>query len=121
MTIKRFSFATGQTETVEEDAPSFPVPTSVPDSIQRLQARIILGRSTLANGVLTIHASRQAGSLLVAVEAITAQIGGETADAWANLIVLRRNSPMLAGLAQALGLTSDHLDTLFIAGAQVAL
>lgn len=118
--LTTYDIATGQV-TVDESYTPQSLPVSVPSGVQRGQARHILGRSTLSNGVLTIHAGWQSPSLLTAVDALCAAAGGETADIWQNLVILRRDSPTLAVLAQALGLTSAHLDTLFIAAAQVAL
>lgn len=109
-------------ETLDDSwTPPAPGPTPVPASVRRLQAKIILGRSVLSGGVLTIYATAQAGSLLTAANAIVGAAGGEVLLAWTEGTDFFRASPNMTGIGAALGLTSAQLDTLFIAAAQVAL
>lgn len=96
-------------------------PPPVPAAVRRLQAKIVLGRSTLSGGVLTIHATAQTGSLLTAANAIVRAAGGEVLLAWTEGTDFFRASPNMVGIGAALGLTPVQLDTLFIAAAQVAL
>ena len=101
--------------------PPAPGPPRVPAAIRRLQAKVILGRSTLVGGVLTIYATPQTGSLLAAANTAVAAAGGEIALTWTEGTDFYRASPNIVALGTALGLTSAQLDTLFIAAAQVAL
>jgi len=60
----------------------------------------------------------QAGHL-PAVEDVVAQADAITQLAWAEAVELRRNSPMIAGLAGAVGFSDTELDDLFRAAAQI--
>ncbi len=62
----------------------------------------------------------QAGKL-AAVEAAVAASGDEMVRlAWSESIHFPRNSPTIAALASAIGLTADDLDALFIAASQIS-
>jgi hypothetical protein len=92
--------------TISEDdslAPSPPVPPDpVPDSVSMRQARLAL----LGAG------------LLDAVEATIAAMEGAEGKAaqieWEYATEVRRDSPLVAGLTAALGLTEEQLDSLFL-------
>lgn len=77
---------------------------SVPASVTRFQARAALH---LAN-------------LLPSVDAAIAASGNAIAQlAWADAQVFERNSPTIAAMAGALGLTSEQIDALFVSAAQI--
>jgi hypothetical protein len=57
--------------------------------------------------------------LLSQVEAIVASADAATRIAWDNASVIERNSPTVAALSAALGLTSAQLDALFTAAAAI--
>jgi len=85
-------------------APVKPAPAVVvPDKVSRFQARAAL---------------MQAG-LLDQAEAAVAQAGPLAQLAWADAVEFRRTSPTINALAPALGLTSQQIDALFIAAAQI--
>lgn len=81
-----------------------PPPSAVPQVISRFQARAAL---------------LQAGLL----DAVTAQIEASPDPmarlAWAEAVEFKRSSPLLNGLADALGLTSEQVDDLFRQGARI--
>ena len=74
-----------------------PATPPVPQSVHPLQIR---------------KALRGAG-LMASVKAILAQSSDEVNEAWEYASVITRDNPMLLGAAQALGLTSEQVDTLF--------
>ncbi|MGZ5053313.1 MAG: hypothetical protein ACXWAT_00060 [Methylobacter sp.] len=78
-------------------------PVIVPQSVSRFQA---------------LAALTNAGLYTAAQNAVTSA-GGLTLLAWNNAISFERNSPTIASLATALGLTSAQLDALFIAAAKI--
>lgn len=80
-----------------------PQPALVPSSISPAQARLAL----LGAG------------LLQQVEAAVAAADLVTQIAWSQATSIERDSPTVAGLSAALGLTSAQLDALFIAGASI--
>lgn len=82
-----------------------PIPTAsaVPSSVSPAQARLAL----LGAG------------LLDQVEAIVAAADQATQIAWNNASVIERNSPTVAALAGALGLTGAQLDDLFTTAAGI--
>lgn len=57
--------------------------------------------------------------LLAQVEAAVAAADPVTQMAWADAIEFRRNSPTIAALSSAIGLTDTQLDDLFNAAAQI--
>lgn len=75
----------------------------VPVSVTRLQARAALW---------------QAG-LLEAAELAVSESDKLTQIAWADAQEFRRDSPILQSIAQALGLTSDDLDALFVSASEI--
>jgi len=78
-------------------------PNSVPATITRTQARLVLHRAGLLDTVLQI------------IEA-----GGVEAQIWYEANEWNRASPVLAGMAQAMGFTDEQVDNLFrVAGAIV--
>lgn len=77
--------------------PPAPEPVPAPLSITPLQAR---------------RALRAAG-LLDAVNGAVALADPDTQDAWEYAIEVRRDNPIIAGMAAALGLTDAQLDDLF--------
>ena len=76
-------------------------PAPVPASITPLQAR---------------RALRAAG-LLDAVNAWIATQPDDAQEAWEYCIEVRRDSPLIAGAQEGLGLTPEQVDDLFCAGA----
>lgn len=78
-------------------------PNAVPATITRTQARLVLHRAGLLTEVLKV------------IEA-----GGVEAQIWYEAAEWNRSSPVLAGMAQALGFTDEQVDNLFrVAGAIV--
>jgi hypothetical protein len=59
-----------------------------------------------------------AGKLTAATAAVNAA-GGLAKLAWDNAIEFRRDSPTIAGLAEAVGLDDAAVDALFIAAAEI--
>ena len=82
-----------------EPKPIPPVP--VPASITPLQARRAL----------------RAADLLDAVNAWIATQPDDAQEAWEYCIEVRRDSPLIAGAQEGLGLTDEQVDDLFRAGA----
>lgn len=80
-----------------------PPPVPVPSSISPAQARLAL----LGVG------------LLDEVEAAVAAADRVTQIAWSQATSIERDSPTVAGLSAALGLSAAQLDALFIAGAAI--
>ena len=80
--------------------PAVPV---VPSSVSPAQARLAL----------------LGASLLSQVEAIVGAADQATQIAWNNASVIERNSPTVAALAGALGLTDAQLDDLFTTAASI--
>jgi len=79
--------------------PAAPEPPAVPASISPLQAR----RALLAAG------------LLDDVEAALDRAPREIRLAWEYAVELRRDDPLLAAVAAALGLSAEQVDELFLA------
>lgn len=75
----------------------------VPQSVSRFQAR---------------QALKQAG-LYTAVDYAVSQANQRIKDAWKEANVFERDSPSIAALAQALGLTKTQVDDLFRAAAKI--
>lgn len=85
-----------------------PVPAPpVPGEVTRRQAKIVLSRAGLLS---------QADA---AIAAMTGQPGEEARIDWADASVFRRENPLIAGMASALGLTDDQVDGLFRQAAQI--
>lgn len=82
---------------------SEPPPPPVPVSVSRFQARAALHNA----------------GLLTAVEAAVAAADPFTQIAWADATEFRRDSPTIAALAVALGMTGAQLDDLFRAAALI--
>lgn len=102
-TALRINAITGETEIVEIDEPvTLPV---VPASITMRQARLAL----LGAGVLATVDQAIAG--MPGIEGEAARIEWEYAQE------VRRDSPLIAALGPAIGLTTEQIDALFIAGA----
>lgn len=81
-----------------------PVVDGVTQSVTPYQARVALSRAGLLNSV----------------EAAVSQSNGELALAWEYATTIERNSPFIAQLGAALGLTSQQIDDLFVTAASVA-
>jgi hypothetical protein len=79
-------------------------PNAVPEVITRTQARLVLHRAGLLPQVLQI------------IEA-----GGVEAQIWYEANEWHRSSPVLAGMAQALGFTDEQVDNLFRAAGAIVL
>lgn len=87
-----------------EIVPYVPPPEPVPASVTRFQARAAL---------------LQAGLLDAATAAVEASGDAFTKLAWAEASEWRRESALVVGMATAIGLTSDQIDDLFRAAAQI--
>lgn len=91
--------------TISEDdslAPPPPVPpVPVPESVSMRQARLAL----------------LSADLLDAVNAAIQQVGGAAQIEWEYASEVRRDSPLIAQLTPALGMTTGQIDSLFIQAA----
>lgn len=76
-------------------------------------------RSSMIVSRFQARAALLAAGLLPQVEAAVAAADPVTQMAWADAIEFRRNSPTIAALASAIGLTDTQLDDLFTAAAQI--
>lgn len=79
-------------------------PNAVPATITRTQARLVLHRAGLLPEVLKV------------IEA-----GGVEAQIWYEAAEWNRSSPVLAGIAQALGFTDEQVDNLFRAAGAIVI
>lgn len=79
-------------------------PNAVPATITRTQARLVLHRAGLLGNVLKV------------IEA-----GGVEAQIWYEAAEWNRSSPVLAGMAQALGFTDEQVDNLFRAAGAIVI
>jgi hypothetical protein len=77
-------------------------PNAVPATITRTQARLVLHRAGLLDKVLEVIAA-----------------GGVEAQIWYEANEWHRASPILAGMAQALGFTDEQVDNLFRAAGAI--
>jgi hypothetical protein len=84
-------------------APAAPVASAVPSSISPAQARIALHNA----------------GLLDRVEAAVSAADIVTQIAWAQATSIERDSPTVAALSAALGLTDAQIDDLFTAAAAI--
>lgn len=89
--------------------PPDPQPIDTPETVTMRQARLAL----LGAGLL--------GTVNAAVAAIPGVEGEAARIEWEYAQEVRRDSPLVSGLSVALGLTSEQLDALFVAGAGAAL
>lgn len=64
-------------------------------------------------------AALAAADLLDDATAAVTAAGGVALLAWNNAIEFRRNSPTIAALAGAVGLTAEQLDALFLAASEI--
>lgn len=101
--ITRMNVLTGVVEIIDEVAPSYEV-DAVPQEVSRFQARAAL---------------MAAGLLETADLAVAASGNAFLQLAWKEATAFPRNSPGIAALAPALGLTDDDLDNLFRAAALI--
>jgi len=79
-------------------------PNAVPATITRTQARLVLHRAGLLDQVLAIIAA-----------------GGVEAQIWYEANEWNRASPVLDGMAQALGFTDEQVDNLFRAAGAIVV
>lgn len=100
-TALRVNAATGEQELVTIDA----TPAIVPTAVTMRQARLAM----LGAGVLA--------SVDQAIAAIPGAAGDAARIEWEYAQEVRRDSPLVAALAPTLGLTSEQIDALFVAGA----
>lgn len=77
-------------------------PNAVPATITRTQARLVLHRAGLLDKVLEVIAA-----------------GGVEAQIWYEANEWNRASPILAGMAEALGFTEEQVDNLFRAAGAI--
>jgi len=89
-----------------------PVPPTPAEALADERAGMIVSRFQAKAALM------QAG-LLPSVDVAIAAADGLTQLAWAEVTELRRNSPMIAALATALGLTDTAVDDLFRAAKQI--
>lgn len=82
-------------------------PAPVPGEVTRRQAKIVLSRAGLLS------------KADVAIAAMEGQPGEEARIDWADASTFRRDNPLIAGMASALGLSDDQVDTLFRQAAQI--
>jgi hypothetical protein len=66
-----------------------------------------------------LAALSNAGLLIQAQTAVNASANPLVAIAWSNAATFERNSPTLAAIGTALGLTPAQIDALFIAATQI--
>lgn len=90
------------------NAPPDPV---VPDSVSMAQARLALLQFRLPGGQAALAAASAAIAAMPGIEGDAARIKWEFASE------VRRDDQLVAGMAAALGLTSEQLDQLFITAA----
>lgn len=104
--LLRSQVATQQTEIERLTAliPSPVDPNAVPATITRTQARLVLHRAGLLDGVLKVI-----------------ETGGVEAQIWYEAAEWNRASPVLAGMAQALGFTDEQVDDLFRAAGAIVI
>lgn len=79
-------------------------PNAVPLTITRTQARLVLHRAGLLDKVLEVIAA-----------------GGVEAQIWYEAAEWNRASPVLAGMAKALGFTDEQVDNLFRAAGAIVI
>ena len=106
-TIERFGFALA--DFADVPAPGLPVytppPSKVPTSLSMRQARLaLLGAGLLASADAAIAAMPDATGDAARIE-------------WEYAQEVRRDSPLLAGMIAALGLTTEQVNGLFVAAA----
>lgn len=90
------------------DAEPFVLPVVVPASITRAQAKLALLGAGLLDGVQA------------AIDAITDPVQRTAAQIeWDDRLTFDRSNPTLNALAAAMGLSTEQLDALFIAAAQL--
>jgi hypothetical protein len=97
------------------DGTTFTDPTPPPDPAEVLDAE----RAAMVVSRFQAKAALNAAGLLPQVEAAIAQADTFVQIAWADAVEFRRNSPTIAALKDAVGLTDEQLDDLFRAGAQI--
>lgn len=90
--------------TPEEQAAQFVPPPDVPSTVTRVQLLLALDAAGFLDGV----------------EAAVAATGGESALRWKHASVFERDNPLLVSLADGLGLSSEDVDTIFVAAAAVS-
>lgn len=95
--------AWGLVELPEPEAPNTPAPQAVPSYLTPLQARKVL----------------RAVGLKEQVDALLAQAPEEVREEWEFALQIERQNPTLLSMAEALALTSEQLDQLFIDGARL--
>ena len=87
-----------------EFVPPPPPPVPVPEQVSRFQAKAAL----------------DAAGMLAACDAAVAGADALTRLAWAEALHFRRDSPAIAAMSAAVGLSSEQVDELFIAAATIA-
>jgi hypothetical protein len=76
----------------------------------------LAGMANRIEGVVTMRQARlalHAADLLATVDAAIAQAGGEAQIEWEYATEVRRDSPLVANMTAALGLTAEQVDDLF--------
>ena len=94
-------------QAIENIIPYVPPPPEIPYSVTPFQAKAAMYEAGLLDSVLAIIEDPNTSFL--------------TKLAWQNVTEFTRDSPLLNGLAQTLGLTSEEVDALFIAAFQIEI
>lgn len=83
------------------------------------EERLVLERENMIASRFQAKAALLQAGHLSAVEAAVANADTLTQLAWAEAVELRRASPMIATLAQAIGLSDEDVDELFRVAMQI--
>ena len=96
-----------------------PDPTPTPDPLPTPAEALATERAGMIVSRFQAKAALMAAGHLPAVETVIAAADAITQLAWAEAVEMRRTSPMIAGLAGAVGLSDTDLDDLFRAAALI--
>ena len=94
-------------QAIENVVPYVPPPPEIPYSVTPFQAKAAMYGAGIYNQVMTLINDVNTPIL--------------TKLAWEEVTEFTRDSPLLNGLAQSLGLTSEQVDNLFITAAQIEI
>lgn len=106
--MKVINVLTGEATTAPDPDPVY----SAAELLERERADMVCSR-------FQAKAALAAAGLLSASEAAVAAADSTAQLAWAEAIEFRRNSPTIAALAAAVGLTDSEIDDLFRAAMQI--
>lgn len=109
MTIEtRIDAATGAVTVIDDRTPE----QVAADALGAERAGMVVSR-------FQAKAALDAAGLLASAESAVTAAGGTALLAWNEAVEFRRNSPTIAGLAGALGLSDTDLDDLFRSAAMI--